>query len=123
MNLCRGNSFTISVLVWGVDSGNRKICWRDRGSGGKGISDFELAGDLKRFSFCCGLLLFQLLLLLSFELFRSTSGSTSFLVFLFLTIGRSRCISIVIVVVVVVVVGVVAGCRFALRVSLFARFP
>ena len=113
MNLYYGDSFTISVLVWGVDGGNSKIRWRERGSG------FELAGDLKRFSFPCGMLLFQLLLLLSFVVFRSTSGSTSFLELLFLTIRGSRYISIV----VVVVVGVVAGCRFALRVFLFARFP
>ena len=117
-----GNSFTISVLEWGVDGRNTKICWRERGSGGMGFSDFELAGDLKRLSFSCGLLLRNLLLLPSFVLFRSTSGGTSLFGSLFLAISGSRSISIVVVVVVVGRV-VVAACRFALSVLLFARFP
>ena len=106
-----GNSFTISVLVLGVDS---------RGFGGKGMGDFELAGDLKRLSFSGSLLLLQLLLLPPFVLFRSTSGSTGFLGPLFLTISGSGSGCIVVVVVVVMVV---AACRFALRVFLFARSP
>ena len=126
MNLGCGNSFTISVLVCGVDSRNTNICWRERGSGGKRLSDFELAGDLQRLSFSCALVLLKLLLLPSFEVFRSTSGSTSFFGYLFLTISGSGCIFIVVAVVAVAVavaVIVVAACRFALRVSLFARFP
>lgn len=117
VDVCGGNSFTISVLEWGVGGSNTKIRWRERGSRGKGFSNFELAGDLKRLSFSCGLLLFKLLLLPSFELLRSASGGTSFFESLFLTIGSSRCVAISIVVVVVV-----AACRFALRVFLFARF-
>ena len=120
VNVWGGNSFTISVLEWGVDGRNTKICWRERGSGGMGFSDFELAGDLKRLSFSCGLLLRNLLLLPSFVLFRSTSGGTSLFGSLFLAISGSRCVSIVVVVVVGVVV---AAYRFALSVLLFARFP
>lgn len=115
-NFLGGNSFTISVLVLGVDS---------RGFGGKGMGDFELAGNLKRLSFSGSLLLLQLLLLPPFVLFRSPSGSTGFLRPLFLTISGSGsgCIVIVVVVVVMVVAVVVAACRFALRVFLFARSP
>lgn len=126
VDLCGGNSFTISVLVCGVNSRNTKICWRERGSWGKGISYFELAGNLKRLlSFSCSLLLFHLLLLPSFIVFRSTSGSTSFLKCLFLTVSGSRYISISIAIAIsIVVIGVgMTACRFALRVFLFARFP
>lgn len=69
INLCGGNSFTISVLVRGVESRNSEICWRERGFRGQGIGDFELAGDLKGLSFSCSVLLLKLFLLLPFEMF------------------------------------------------------
>ena len=58
---CGGNSFTISFLVCGVDGGSTKIGWRERGGWGKGIGDFELAGDLELIRIS-GSLLFDFLL-------------------------------------------------------------
>lgn len=108
LRLIFGNSFTISVLVGGVDSGNGKICcWREGGFRGQGLCNFELAGNLKCLCVSGSLLLFKLLLLPPFKLFRSPSGSAGLLGFLILTFSGSGCISIVIVIVVVVVIAVV----------------
>ena len=96
-----------------MDGGKSKIIgWRERGGWGKGIGDFELAGDLELIRIPCNLL-FELLLF-SFKVIRSTSSSTGFFGFCILTISSSsRDISIMMmingfVVVVVVVVVVVA---------------
>lgn len=90
------------------------------------MGNFELAGDLERLSFSCNLTLLKLLLLPSFILFRSTSGSPRFFGLLILTISGSGNITIIIMMIIIIIVDVIAvgaDCRFALRVFPFASFP